>query len=320
MRTKFIKAAVVSGIDSLPSDPIVIVSPNKEGSRAFLTSDIAEYQEAVVVREAIGIKVTSHFISPITLAEAFTHVPEHRRSLARDVNVFLVVEIYAEREPDEVQEIDGTLLTYMGFNADSLRSTADSLQRAALSGISLAFPGSVSPSFRDLAEGICFAIDPASNRRIYHVHPRVSSSIQRLAAMTVSDAQEAHEFASALCNNPNLESIARLLHESSRQSGNGLLKFMAAWTALEVLVNKLAHTYEPSEEQPKTEPAMIYRFRNIANALSPLSASQDVESFMAVRTARNTFMHSMKTEISSLPSDRARDLVRRYLRLHIHRL
>lgn len=320
VKTKFIKACVISGIDSLPSDPIILVSPDGEGSRAILTSDIAEYQEITIVREAIGIKIASHFISPITFAEALTHVPEHRRNLARDGDMFLVTEIYAEREPDDVQDIDGALLTYMGFEADSLRLAADCLERAALSGISLAFPGSMPPSLRNLAEGICFAVDPVSNRRIYHVHPKVSASAQLLAAMSMSDAQRASEFASALYNHPNLESVTRLLHETSRQSGNTLLKFMSAWTALEVLVNKLARTYEPLEEQPKTESAMIYRFRNMATALNPASASQDVETFIAVKSARDIFMHSMKTEISSLPADRARDLVRRYLRLHIQRL
>lgn len=290
--------------------------PDGDGSCSVLTADIAEYREVMITRQAIGIKLASHFISPISLAEALTHVPEHWRNLGNKKEIFLLTEILANRDPDNVQEIDGALFTCDGLDANPLRAAADRLEWAALSGIVLAFPN-VSPSLRNLADGICFAVDPASNQRIYEVNPKVGVSVQQFAEIKAPDAQRASEFAIALGQHRNLESVARLLHETSRQSGSPLLKFMAAWTALEVLINKLARTYEPLEEQPKSEPAMIYRFRNMAMTLNPASASQDVEMFKAIKAARDSFMHSMKTEVASLPAAPARDLVRRYLLLHL---
>jgi hypothetical protein len=115
-----------------------------------------------------------------------------------------------------------------------------------------------------------------------------------------------------------------------------LRAFISAWSALEILTNKIVKKYEhiwfgELERGIAPKHQLVSRLRNvmqgryslgdrfavISSVLVPADADTDIAEFLAVKKRRDNLSHGGVLSEDSLPVDRAIALGRKYLRLHL---
>ncbi len=156
----------------------------------------------------------------------------------------------------------------------------------------------------------------------------------------VSDhqAQTMSRIYAALSANNETARVQRLLRLSSETAAEGLRPFLAAWSALEILINKLFPRYEESlfamlsrSESPGVENAYFSRVREVMKdkyrlldkfsvigmQLAPAAVDEDVEVVRRLKKTRDELLHGEEVEESQLPTAEVRRLALRYLRLHL---
>lgn len=160
----------------------------------------------------------------------------------------------------------------------------------------------------------------------------VTSPLQNDIIDFVSEAVKSLE------KHTQLDSTTRLLVKSLDEESDELLSFLSSWSALEIFVKKIFKNYEKSAFEklikggnPKIAPKFLQRigkvmkdkygltdkFSLISYELSPDSAESDIEKFEHTNAKRNKLMHGENVIISSLPTNDARYLLQKYLKLHI---
>jgi hypothetical protein len=131
-----------------------------------------------------------------------------------------------------------------------------------------------------------------------------------------------------------LDGAVSLFVQSQIKSHDNLRAFIPAWSALELLINRLSRLYRdkwvqmlvdatnslPAWDQDlKTIPLDEYRMRDrffaVACVLDIGSAETDSKEFVDINNKRSGYYHTMETAEQDLPTQRSQNLFRRYLKL-----
>lgn len=134
----------------------------------------------------------------------------------------------------------------------------------------------------------------------------------------------------------SLGRVIRLIQQSLEQRKDRFRAFLAAWNALEILVNKVFPYYEEAffselaassgqaraayAERIRTVMKDKYnvadRFALIASALSPTACETDLQTFRKAKRFRDKLSHGEDILDSLLPVEDTRRLVQRYFAMH----
>lgn len=131
-----------------------------------------------------------------------------------------------------------------------------------------------------------------------------------------------------------LDGAVSLYVQSQIKSHDNLRAFIPAWSALELLINRLSRLYREEWVQllvdganslpawdhdlatvPLDEYRMRDRFFAVACVLDVGSAETDSKEFVDINNKRSGYYHSMETAEQDLPTQRSQNLFRRYLKL-----
>jgi hypothetical protein len=140
-----------------------------------------------------------------------------------------------------------------------------------------------------------------------------------------------------------MQRVRWLFRSSFEAEEDPLRSFLAAWSALEIFVNKSFQHYENTlfdgfrnKEYPEIQRKFLYRIREVMKdkyrladkfaaicfQLSPGTADEDLQIFMDVKKIRDDLIHGNSVDESLLPIKSIHGLTSKYLRLHfeyIHR-
>jgi hypothetical protein len=132
--------------------------------------------------------------------------------------------------------------------------------------------------------------------------------------------------------------VYSLLLQSYNTQLDPLRRFITAWTALEVLTNKLfkAHKSTFDERLRRSAPTAPHqaivnrmlsvmegrystsdRFTVVAEVLSPDTAEGDISAFEDAMGVRHDLVHGQEVDENSLPVETVQGLIRRYLAAHV---
>lgn len=147
--------------------------------------------------------------------------------------------------------------------------------------------------------------------------------------------------AKALGKHQKLVDSAHLLSRSLDEDSDDLQSFISVWAGLEIFVSKSFKAFEEVAFNKlggrKTPPALSrflqrikdvmkdkYRltdkFSVVVFELSPDSSEEDIKSFKLIKDMRDNLMHGHDISVSSLPTEEARKLLRKYLKLYTQRI
>jgi hypothetical protein len=225
------------------------------------------------------------------------------------------------------------------FDDAPLARIAEKALRAAFAGLSLALPDHVTDSMVPVGT-IAFAIEPTTGRLLYNMGIKASGSVTSSIHLEEHAAERAGVIAQALQDSDELQDCVRLLSQSSEGHRDQLMAFLSAWTALELFVQRVfKSTYEPDlhclfqTAAPASAGRFVERMREVmkdkynirdkfvavASALDDAGAESDLTRFEQIKKRRDDLAHTMKGDLTELPVDATRDLLRKYLRLHLQR-
>lgn len=152
--------------------------------------------------------------------------------------------------------------------------------------------------------------------------------------------QEISEIIGLSIGNQQLKTPLRLLTQSLETTQDELRAFVFAWSALEILTNKIFSTYEEKfisniesvhnshgvnqflmriKEVMKDKYRLTDKFSLIASFLSNESdkITEDIESFKNMKKMRDSIFHGEEFDEETLPVENARRLVAKYLMAHM---
>jgi len=142
----------------------------------------------------------------------------------------------------------------------------------------------------------------------------------------------AKRYIPGMINDNRLKAAITLFVQSQKKENDNLRSFIAAWSALELVVNRLAKVIRPKweslleagglpewDKELKEVPLQRYRMRDrffsVACVLDMDAARADADKFVQINNMRSGFYHRMTVHEKDLPSEDTRKLFRKYLML-----
>jgi len=144
----------------------------------------------------------------------------------------------------------------------------------------------------------------------------------------------AKQYISAMLAESQIETAVSIFVQSQNKSSDNLRSFIASWSALELLVNRLAkmtradwhdRLKDSSINLPNWDKNLIntppedYRLRDVFYSVSCVldldSARLDTQTFIDLNKKRGDYYHQMKGDDKDLPTNEVQKLFRKYLRL-----
>ena len=139
-------------------------------------------------------------------------------------------------------------------------------------------------------------------------------------------------FIPAMIKEKRIETAISLFVESQKRENDNLRAFISAWSALELVVNRLSKVIRSEWEDlvetevlptwdrklsgvPQEEYRMRDRFFSVACVMNLESASCDSEMFKRINNKRSGYYHRLDVQEKDLPTQDAQTLFRKYLKL-----
>jgi hypothetical protein len=327
---------------------VELLGAGAAGIRAFLTEQRAPYELHIRRIAALGMMSLATIVPPGSVpaqpkpakdrfATAFATVRVANR-MEWDRAALLVVEVVSQGEVNVEHLLDlgdfGARLAL--FNSTPLEAKAASVLQEVVAGLLLALPEYTTTSVLPFAE-ISFAKQP-DGRLLYN--SKIAMQGTAISSVAVDDptGSVAAQLIAAIQAAPSeMKDVIRLLSQSS-EDRDKLDTFLCAWTGLEIFLNKVfKSTYEPKlfaqfgAAVPPSAQKFVARMRDVMNdkhnivnkfvatatTLDPNGADADIAAFQAVKAKRDSLIHGMKSDSGGLPADAARNLLRKYLKLHL---
>ncbi|MXN76930.1 hypothetical protein GR157_19595 [Burkholderia sp. 4701] len=206
--------------------------------------------------------------------------------------------------------------------------------RSVAAALALTRSGRASSELDFIVDGF-YAEDKAKN-----FHQRlIENSIFDGPAMTrVSDGEieDAAKLSLRLHEENRFKTIVTLLSDAQTPYLHGrLCSFVAAWSGLEVLVNKKFTELESNLREIIAKSGLhevlsgrilsvmsgkyriLDKFIVLAASFNLPEIESDIAEFKKIKDDRDKFFHSMKIDIDDLPLEEARDMLEKYLRLSL---
>lgn len=254
--------------------------------------------------------------------------------------VFLVVEGDAEApgpQPNLNRELDEFSICFDGADKPTIREAFRPISDAALTALGISLPDNLDREFEKVGE-VIYLLNRETAKPTYtftftgHA-PRLSVS-----SILKSDVLESVGSKSEkLLSGKMLSRPSKLLNTSHDRKTDPLQGFLAAWSALEIFVNKcFSIVYEKKWFEimeagaPKAATPIFERFKYvmhdkyrlndrfliIAAVLAPEQATEDWEKFSSLKKVRDNLLHGAETS-EPLPAEISQQLLAKYLSLHL---
>jgi hypothetical protein len=352
MEVQYLSIHRVVGIIGLPNETDVELLPSTDtDARALLTVKKEPYYLHMRRCCAFGTMLASAFVpqpnvmpsQPESNVRTRFDAAFSRTTISEDLNFdkpLLVIEVSDTVESVKSERLSDLDLEDFGFGLElfeqgPLEERAKEALEAAAAGLALAMPVGTTSTIETVGN-VAYLIEPKTKKLLYSIKPSVSASHRSYSSMTEGMFDEATAYARSLRKEPTLETVARLLSQSM-QATDTLQAFLTAWAGLEVFIDKtFKDTYEPQiytklgAAAASAATPFIKRLRDvmkgnyntrdkfvvIASALDEHDADTDIELFKKLKDTRDR-VHQMNFVRVSLPTDATRDLLRKYLRLHL---
>lgn len=216
------------------------------------------------------------------------------------------------------------------------KTVADSAFASVATAIALSRPHQVSKNYDCILDGY-YAYEKKTGgfQKFTHNNASSSSITARISGKEIVDTSALSE---VVHRNTELRSVATLFSAALTPNNNGHLhSFIAAWTGLEIFIAKQFKELQASVqisvkgerahkefsgrmlEIMKDKYRLLDKFAALSNYYCESDADADIDKFKSLKRVRDNFFHSMEGEVESLPLNEARQLLEKYLRLHLQR-
>lgn len=347
MRYTFLSAHCVQGIAHPAGEPdLVLLDDREKGIRVLLTADSNPHLHrlnrhmallSMMLRGMIGDPLAGDFPE---LLVGETEKVEHQRRDSIGTDPVIVVEISGPVEaqiPANARAIQDFILCFDAFDKKALKTRLQSAVSAVLTALRI---GTGEPlEFRQLTDGsylvandgkvVHSASFEAGNVGVY-VSRRLTKEQQTQVTRDMSLALEAG----------TLERVMRLHAQSLNKATDNYRAFVAAWSALEILIAKLFPTYQrllaAELRAVKQSPGLhayldrvaavmgdkyklADKFGVLSVYLDDAQADDEVPIFRDLKGVRDRLSHGEDVEEAALPTKEVQRLFDKYLRNHLRR-
>lgn len=273
---------------------------------------------------------------PIAVEAEVTKIQEERIS-KKGSGAYAVIIIKGQSELDIKdnfhRETKQFRICFDAVDKDSLRKTHEETIHSIISALSI----STSPEYhaKKITSGIHF-ID-SSDKPLYSFTMQGGRPRLIRAKQIDTEKEEISKVIRLSCGNTPFKTPFRLLTQSLETTQDELRAFIAAWTALEILTNKIFSTYEEKfiagiaddhdshginqflfriKDVMKDKYRLTDKFTLIASFLSD-DISGDIELFKSMKKIRDNISHGKEFDEETLPVENARKMVAEYLKSHM---
>ena len=274
---------------------------------------------------------------PIAIEAEVTKIQEERVSKKSSAG-YAVITIKGQAELDIKdnlhRETEQFRICFDAIDKDSLRKAHEETIHSIISSLSI----STSPEYHaeKIASGTHF-ID-SSDKLLYSF--TMQGGRARMILAKPIDTEKEKDISKVIglsCGNALFKTPFRLLTQSLETTQDELRAFIAAWTALEILTNKIFSTYEEKfisgiaddhnshgvnqflvriKDVMKDKYRLTDKFSLIASFLSD-DISGDIELFKSMKKIRDNISHGKEFDEETLPVESARKMVAKYLKSHM---
>lgn len=236
---------------------------------------------------------------------------------------------------DELRELEGILIGFNAVDKEAVRTRFEEVVRATLAAIALNLSAVV--GFQSVVDQV--VVYQSDSQPVFSYTPRIGLARGRANHLVDIDKFAAVARQAAIrTQKTDVARVQQLLLRSLLVDGDRLRAFLSAWTALEILVNKLFSRYEEalfedlSLGRPDPMPQYLnqikqamssrYRLRDkftvISSALDPAGAAADLADFETAKKLRDSLSHGEELSDDALPLEITSALLRKYLALHLN--
>lgn len=271
------------------------------------------------------------------IREAVRDVQGARQS-AHGAGPFLVIELQgdlASFKPQHEREVGGFVVCFDAADKTAIRAAARGPITSIVTAVLATIDGIV--DLRKAADAVVFF--RADGTPVYsYTFEGATGSLYVSSRVSADQAQTMTRMCAALAASTETARVQRLLRLSSETVAEGLRPFLAAWAALEILINKIFPQYEDSlfgrmsrSESPGVQDAYFSRVREVMKdkyrlldkfavigmQLAPSAVDGDIEVVRRLKKTRDELLHGEEVDETRLPTAEVRRLALRYLRLHL---
>jgi hypothetical protein len=237
--------------------------------------------------------------------------------------------------PSNTEETQEFVVWLDGAQKEPLRQASEAQIRAALTALTLA---AESASEIDTVSDtvVLFRSD---GKPIYSFTTSVTATATVLRALPPGASDSVSGWYQTLVPDQELKRVSRLLASSLQTAGDKLRSFLAAYTAMEIFINKtFKKTYEEQffrelnegnypearrryleriRRVMKDKYSLVDKFALISSQLCAENADEDVRQLREAKTYRDKLSHGEEIDEAGLPVRTVQELTRKYLRLHL---
>lgn len=324
----------------------VLVEYPAINAKSLITYDVEshllELDKASVIR-SLMLKGVFDPTTKGTLEERLTHkLKELKEKRKKDVGqgVFVIFEAEGEVksfEPRNEREMPDFIIAIDGAPKQPIRSK----YQAPINGLlaSFALGSDQICGVKKVIDGVIFFNE--DGKPVYSY----TFDITGKAIVSTGLKEDSITFvinnAKALGKHQQLVDSARLLSRSLDEGSDDLQLFLSVWAGLEIFVNKNFKEFEevafkklsggnappaPTKflqhikDVMKDKYRLADKFSVVSFELSPDTLEGDIKRFEEIKDVRDKLMHGHDIAVSSLPTEDARKLLRKYLKLHAQRI
>lgn len=347
MRSTFLSAHAVQGIahPAGEADVALFHDPVK-GIRVYLTADAVAHLHllnrhlallSMMLRAMVGNPLAADF--PEALA-AETAKVARQRSDSIGTDPVVIVEITSEVDaaiPHSAREIQDFIVCFDAFDKKALKARLVSQVSAVLTALRI---GTGNPlEFRQVSDGSYLTTEDG---RVVHSASAEAGGLGMYVSHRLSEEQKKRVQADIplALGAGSLERVLRLHAQSLGKSTDNYRAFLAAWSALEILVAKLFSTYQQllAADLRTLRPspglhayldrvaAVMTDKYNLADKFAVLSvylddtaAQDEVRIFRELKGVRDRLSHGEEVDEAALPTRDVQRLFDKYLRNHLRR-
>ncbi len=231
------------------------------------------------------------------------------------------------------RETEQFRITFDAIDKDSIRNRHKERIHAIVT--SLAISTSPENHAERVASGICFF--DANDKPLYSF--TLGGRVQTILAKPVDSKKETEISKAIRLSNANmqLKTPFRLLTQSLETTQDNLKAFISAWSALEILTNKVFPDYEEKfiievkdhhnshgvnkfleriKDVMKDKYRLADKFSLVASFLSN-EITEDIQLFKNMKKVRDDISHGKEFDEKKLPVEEARKLASKYLKNHM---
>lgn len=254
--------------------------------------------------------------------------------------VFLIVQGETEApDPQRIltRELDEFAVCFDGADKSAIRETFRPISDAALTALGISIGTNLDREFEKVGEVIYLQTHQTSKPTYTFTFTGHAPRISVAGALKDGALESAKSRSEKLLADRMLSRPSRLLNTSHDRRTDPLQRFLSAWSALEIFVNRcFSADYEQKwfaimEAGAPTAATPIFerfksvmhdkyrlndRFLIIAAVLAPDQAAEDLEKFSSLKKVRDNLLHGAETP-EQLPTETSQQLLAKYLSLHL---